>query len=565
MGRGSAGSGGAARGRRRAARPRRRLDPRGQRRRPRRGHRVAPPRRRPADGRRGRADGGRGADPGRPRFPGRDAEAGHRGLLDGPGRRLARRPLRHPGGVGAAAGARPRVRPAAARRQRVGAPRRGHHRARRPQPARGAPDRRPRRRADPARVRQLRPGTSGRCATTSSRSRSPSRRARASRSRARGRVAALAAAGRLQRPRGARPAPRRLPRTRAGVRPVLHRASLSEMVVPYGDPSPSHYIQNAFDAGRTGSGRWPNALELGCDCLGEIRYFDADVNDAAGEPVHMPNAICIHEEDAACCGGTWDWRNGDERGPPRRRLVVSSIAAIGNYDYGFFWYFYQDGTIESEVKLTGIVSTGAERARRASRATARRWRAGLNAMHPPALLQRAAGHRGRRRRRTRSTRSHPSRLPPGPENPYGNAFAVERSLLATERRPSATAWSTRLRPLAGRSSTRASPTGRRAGRLPTGARRERAVRSPSRTPPVRSRAALHRQARLGHAVRPGRDVRRGRLSEPARRRRRLPEWTCGRPHDRRRATSSLWYTFGHHHVPRPEDWPVMPVATIGFS
>jgi primary-amine oxidase len=27
----------------------------------------------------------------------------------------------------------------------------------------------------------------------------------------------------------------------------------------------------------------------------------------------------------------------------------------------------------------------------------------------------------------------------------------------------------------------------------------------------------------------------------------------------------LWYTFGHHHVPRPEDWPVMPVATIGFS
>ena len=27
----------------------------------------------------------------------------------------------------------------------------------------------------------------------------------------------------------------------------------------------------------------------------------------------------------------------------------------------------------------------------------------------------------------------------------------------------------------------------------------------------------------------------------------------------------LWYTFGAHHVPRPEDWPVMPVVKIGFS
>ena len=27
------------------------------------------------------------------------------------------------------------------------------------------------------------------------------------------------------------------------------------------------------------------------------------------------------------------------------------------YRYGFFWYFYQDGTIQHEVKLTGILST----------------------------------------------------------------------------------------------------------------------------------------------------------------------------------------------------------------
>ena len=38
------------------------------------------------------------------------------------------------------------------------------------------------------------------------------------------------------------------------VRPILFRASVSEMVVPYGDPGPMHGWKNAFDAGRVGPG-----------------------------------------------------------------------------------------------------------------------------------------------------------------------------------------------------------------------------------------------------------------------------------------------------------------------
>jgi primary-amine oxidase len=40
-------------------------------------------------------------------------------------------------------------------------------------------------------------------------------------------------------------------------------------------------------------------------------------------------------------------------------LVISSIFTIGNYDYGFYWYLYLDGTIQMEIKLTGIVGVSA--------------------------------------------------------------------------------------------------------------------------------------------------------------------------------------------------------------
>jgi len=44
----------------------------------------------------------------------------------------------------------------------------------------------------------------------------------------------------------------------------------------------------------------------------------------------------------------------------------------------------------------------------------------------------------------------------------------------------------------------------------------------------------------------------------------LPEWTkADRPIEN--TDIVLWYTLGSHHIPRPEDWPVMPVERIGFT
>ncbi|MGH8012813.1 MAG: primary-amine oxidase, partial [Candidatus Binataceae bacterium] len=143
------------------------------------------------------------------------------------------------------------------------------------------------------------------------------------------------------------------------IRPVLYRASLSEMVVPYGDPTLTHRRKNAFDVGEYGIGRMANSLKLGCDCIGTIHYFDAHMVTMAGEVETIENAVCMHEEDYGTLWKHTDWRTNHCEVRRSRRLVISFFATVGNYDYGFFWYLYQSGEIQLEVKMTGCLSVGA--------------------------------------------------------------------------------------------------------------------------------------------------------------------------------------------------------------
>jgi primary-amine oxidase len=140
-------------------------------------------------------------------------------------------------------------------------------------------------------------------------------------------------------------------------RPVCYRASLAEMVVPYGSPDHAHYRKNVFDIGEYGLGKLANSLKLGCDCLGAIHYMDAWVNGMDGTPIRIENAICIHEEDFGIGWKHWDFRTERTEVRRQRRLVISSISTVGNYEYASYWYLYQTGMIEFEMKATGIVNT----------------------------------------------------------------------------------------------------------------------------------------------------------------------------------------------------------------
>ena len=69
--------------------------------------------------------------------------------------------------------------------------------------------------------------------------------------------------------------------------------------------------------------------------------------------------MCMHEEDYGTLWKHTDWRTNRCEVRRSRRLVISFFATVGNYDYGFFWYLYQSGEIQLEVKLTGCLSVGA--------------------------------------------------------------------------------------------------------------------------------------------------------------------------------------------------------------
>ncbi|HEY3142928.1 MAG TPA: primary-amine oxidase, partial [Acidimicrobiales bacterium] len=340
-------------------------------------------------------------------------------------------------------------------------------------------------------------------------------------------------------------------------RPILHRASICEMVVPYGDPGPMHGWKNAFDAGEWGLGRMANSLAQGCDCLGEIRYLDAVTADEQGNPVTMPQVICLHEEDYGILWKHQDMHSGRIEVRRSRRLVVSSIATVGNYEYGFYWYLYLDGTLQHEVKLTGIMSTQAGEPSPHAKAIA----PGLAApLHQHLFCARLDLDVDGTANAIHEVDVEP--LPSGPANPWGNAFVTRETRLETEHQARRNVDPARSRTWRITSTSRRNQLDQPTGYKLVPAATPRLLADPDSSIGRRAGFALHnlwvtpyepgeRRAAGDHPNQhPGGDG--------------LPRWTEA---DRSLVDADLvvWHTFGVTHIPRPEDWPVMPVEYTGFQ
>ncbi|GAA2074675.1 primary-amine oxidase [Pseudolysinimonas kribbensis] len=345
---------------------------------------------------------------------------------------------------------------------------------------------------------------------------------------------------------------------RGDERSVLYRASISEMVVNYADPSPTHGWNNYFDAGEYQFGRLANSLELGCDCLGEITYLDAVIADDFGTPQTIRNAICIHEEDYGIL-----WKHTDEftltsATRRQRRLVVSFFTTVGNYDYGFYFYFYLDGTFEVEAKATGIVFVGAHDGGDYPYAT--ELAPGLGApVHQHLFCARLDMTVDGIRNAVDEVDI--TRVELGDDNPWGAAIARTATRLRTETEGVRDADGTVGRVWRVSSAERTNRLGH-----PTSY-----VLYPEGKAPLANHAESFSRKRAGFAghhlwvTRYERDelwaagyavnMHPGGAG--------LPAYIAG-DRDIDGQDVVLWHTFGLTHFPRTEDWPIMPVDYTGF-
>ncbi|WP_411283384.1 primary-amine oxidase [Lapillicoccus sp.] len=346
---------------------------------------------------------------------------------------------------------------------------------------------------------------------------------------------------------------------RGRLRPVIYRASLSEMYIPYGDPAPTHRIKNVFDEGEYGVGLLLNPLQLGCDCLGEIRYFDAVVNDQDGQPRTIPNAICMHEEDFGVGWKHTDFRTEKVEVRRSRRLVISCFATVGNYEYGFFWYLYTDGSIQFEVKLSGVISTGAipvgEQPRFGNLVAPGLY--GPNHQHffNVRLDMQVDGERNS------VYEIDAVALPPGPDNPYGNAWVAKKTLLARESEAQRL-----INPFVGRTWQIVNPSALNELGQPAG---YKLVPGENVLPLQREGSQAWDRAQFAYkhlwvtAYEADQMYAAGDYPNQSNKPGGLPEFVkADRFLDDQDVV--IWYSFGAHHVVRPEDWPVMPVSYAGF-
>jgi len=342
-------------------------------------------------------------------------------------------------------------------------------------------------------------------------------------------------------------------------RPILYRASVTEMVVPYADPTANHFWKSAFDAGEYGLGKLANALELGCDCLGHIHYFDVPVADDLGRPAVMKNAICMHEEDYGILWKHYEFRNDTYEVRRSRRLVVSFFATVGNYDYGFYWYFYQDGTIQLETKLTGIVQTAA-----VASGKPYPWGGmvgeGLGGpTHQHFFNVRL--HMMVDGERNSVTEHEFVPRPWGSDNPHGNVFDTTSRALRCERDAAREADGR-----TGRYWKVINPNATNSVGNPTG---YKLVVQPS--PLMLAQEGSFMRSRAGFATRhvwvtrydPQERYASGEFPNQHAGGDGLPRYIArNRPIENEDIV--VWHTFGHTHVCKPEDFPVMPVEYAGF-
>jgi primary-amine oxidase len=356
-------------------------------------------------------------------------------------------------------------------------------------------------------------------------------------------------------------------------RSVLYRASLSEMVVPYGDPDENWRWRAAFDVGEYSVGRLASPLEPRLDAPENAVLLDATFADDEGKPYVWEKCVGIYERDGGILWKHFDSVSGKNETRRSRELVVFFVATIGNYDYAVNYIFKQDGSLEVDLALTGIMLAKGVKEKRADE----NQNANHGSTHGDATGHLVAEYIVAPHHQhffnfrldfdvdgtaNSVTEMNTAAMPAGANNPYLNGFVMRETTFKNESEAqrkmdlqAARVWTVR-NPAAKNS------LGHRTSYILIPGANSLPYIAPESS--VRKRAgfinnhfwATKYDALEAYAA--------GAYPNQSKGGEGLPQFVVNNE-TIENTDVVVWYTLGVTHVPRPEEWAVMPVTHVGFK
>jgi primary-amine oxidase len=350
------------------------------------------------------------------------------------------------------------------------------------------------------------------------------------------------------------------------VRPILYRAALSEMVVPYGDTDENWRWRSAFDVGEYSVGRLASSIEPNTDAPENATLLDATFAGDDGVPYVLPRAVSIYERDGGLLWKHFESYSGKNESRRARQLVISFIATIGNYDYALNWIFHQDGVIEVDAALSGIMLPKGVRETKVMPHDGH-----LRSGHLVASNVVAPHHQHFFNFRldfdvdgqNNSVHEMNTRaLPAGAGNPYLNGITMDETLLGTER-----AAQRQMNMQSARTWLIVNPAARNTLGHNTS---YILVPGPNSLPYIAPSSQVRRRAGFINNHLWATRYHQEEMNAAGV----YPNQSGGGDGLTRWAANNeslvgqdvvVWYTLGVTHIPRPEEWPVMPVTHVGFK
>jgi primary-amine oxidase len=352
-------------------------------------------------------------------------------------------------------------------------------------------------------------------------------------------------------------------------RPILYRASLSEMVVPYGDPDENWRWRAAFDVGEYSVGRLASPLEPKLDAPENALLIDAAFADDEGKPYMLERAVAIYERDGGLLWKHFDTVSGKNESRRSRELVMTFVATIGNYDYAVNYIFKQDGSLEVDLALTGIMLAKGVKEKRAGE---------HGSAHSPDTTGHlvaeyivAPHHQHFFNFRldfdvdgaaNSVTEMNTSAMPAGTNNPYLNGFVMRETVFKTERdaqrkmdMPAARVWAVN-------NPTEKNSLGHNTSYILVPGANSLPYISPESS--VRKRAGFINNHFWATRYNASELSAAGVYPNQSRGGDGLPQFAAN-SEAIENTDIVVWYTLGVTHIPRPEEWAVMPVTHVGFK